>query len=80
MAAPGKEIVSTSFERGGEPAYESFSGTSQATPHVAGARARGQSRIEDKRDMLERAYERGPPGRDDHFGHGAMNLLGAVRG
>ena len=84
IAAPGKEIVSTSFKKGGNPTYESFSGTSQAAPHVVGAlacaRARGKSRIEAERDMFERAYDRGPPGRDEYFGHGVLNMFGAVRG
>ena len=38
VAAPGDAIVSTSF-KGGDPTYDSFSGTSQAAPHVAGALA-----------------------------------------
>lgn len=84
ITAPGKEIVSTSFRKRGKPAYEAFSGTSQAAPHVAGvlacARANGKNRIEAERDLLERAYDRGPRGRDDYFGYGALNMLGAVKG
>ena len=82
VAAPGEEIVSTSFERG-RPTYESISGTSQATPHVAAAlacaRANGKGRFEAQRDLFERAYDWGRPGRDKYFGHGALNMLGAVR-
>jgi thermitase len=82
VAAPGEQIVSTSFERG-HPTYESISGTSQATPHVAAAlacaRANGKGRFEAQRDLFERAYDRGQPGRDRYFGHGALNMLGTVR-
>ena len=82
VAAPGEAIVSTSFERG-HPTYESISGTSQATPHVAAAlacaRANGKGRFEAQRDLFERAYDWGRPGRDKYFGHGSLNMLGTVR-
>ena len=71
-------------QKGGGPAYEFFSGTSQAAPHVVGAlacaRANGKNRIVAERDLLERAYDHGSPGSDVYFGHGALNMLGAVRG
>jgi thermitase len=82
VAAPGERIVSTSFERD-HPTYESISGTSQAAPHVAAAlacaRANGKGRFEAQRDLFERAYDWGRPGRDKYFGHGALNMLGTVR-
>ncbi len=82
IAAPGDAIVSSSFE-GGDATYDSFRGTSQAAPHVAGAlacaRANGKSRVEAQRDLFERAYDWGGPGRDKYFGHGALNMLGTVR-
>jgi thermitase len=82
VAAPGEAIVSTSFKRG-HPTYESISGTSQATAHVAAAlacaRANGKGRFEAQRDLFERAYDWGRPGRDKYFGHGALNMLGTVR-
>ena len=49
VAAPGGAIVSTSFKEG-DPTYDTFSGSSQAAPHVAGAlacaRANGKNRLE----------------------------------
>ena len=82
VAAPGEAIVSTSFEKG-DPTYDTFSGTSQAAPHVAGAlacaRANGKNRIEAQRDLFESAHDRGRPGRDDYFGRGALDMPGTVR-
>jgi thermitase len=82
VAAPGVAIVSTSF-KGGDPAYDTFSGSSQAAPHVAGAlacaRANGKNRAEAQRDLFESAHDWGRAGRDDYFGYGALNMLGTVR-
>ena len=82
VAAPGEAIVSTSYEKG-DFTYDIFSGSSQAAPHVAGAlacaRANGKNRIEAQRDLFERAHDWGRPGRDDYFGHGALNMPATVR-
>jgi subtilisin family serine protease len=82
VAAPGEAIVSTSYEKG-DFTYDTFSGTSQAAPHVAGAlacaRANGKNRIEAQRDLFERAHDWGRSGRDDYFGHGALNMPATVR-
>ncbi len=82
VAAPGEAIVSTSFKEG-DPTYHTFSGSSQAAPHVAGAlacaRANGKNRIEARRDLFEGARDRGRPGRDDYFGRGVLDMPGTVR-
>jgi len=81
-AAPGAAIPSTSFKEG-DPNYSNISGSSQAAPHVAGAlacaRATGKNRIETRRDLFESARDRGPPGRDEYLGRGALDMPGTVR-
>ena len=81
LAAPGAAIPSTSSKEG-DPRY-SISGSSQAAPHVAGAlacaRANGKNRTEARRDLFESARDRGPPGREEYFGPGALDMPGTVR-
>lgn len=82
LAAPGAAVPSTSFKEG-DPNYSNISGSSQAAPHVAGAlacaRANGKNRAEARRDLFESARDRGPPGRDEYFGRGALDMPGTVR-
>ena len=82
VAAPGATILSTSFKEG-DPTYSNISGSSRAAPHVAGAlacaRANGKNRAEARRDLFESARDRGPPGRDEFFGRGALDMAGTVR-
>ena len=80
VSAPGEDILSTT--PGGK--YGSFSGTSMATPHVAGlaglvksrfpelAADKLRARIESKSDDL------GNRGFDIRFGHGRINAIKAV--
>lgn len=81
LSAPGKGILSTA--RGG--GYKRLSGTSMAAPHVAGAAAlvrgvRPGMRASKVRRLLGRtADDLGPSGRDATFGHGRVDLDGAVR-
>jgi thermitase len=82
IAAPGVDVLSTI--RGG--GYDSFSGSSMATPHVAGvagvlrqlfpsdSAAAIRSRLTSTVDDL------GPAGRDSSFGYGRVNLCSAVGG
>ena len=80
VSAAGVNVLST--KRGG--GYVQFSGTSMATPHVAGVAAL----IAFKNPTLNAAGirakldtsvdDKGAPGRDSQFGFGRVNLLKAV--
>lgn len=64
----------------GSHSPDRFSGTSAATPHVAGAAAQVWSahphaQPDDVRDFLQsRAIDQGDPGADARFGHGRLHL------
>jgi thermitase len=81
ISAPGVNVLSTS--PGG---YGRASGTSMATPHVAGAAALIWSRVPGATaaqvvGRLDAATDDlGPPGRDPAFGFGRLNLLKAAGG
>jgi thermitase len=76
MAAPGVDVLST--RRGG--GYVRFSGTSMATPHVAGAvalwwGAHRRSRADAIRTRLDAvADDLGAAGRDAEYGFGLLDL------
>jgi thermitase len=80
IAAPGVNILST--KRGG--GYVSFSGTSMATPHVAGVAALiwgknpGFTAAQVRSKLDTSVDDKGAPGRDSSFGFGRVNLLKAV--
>jgi type VII secretion-associated serine protease mycosin len=80
LAAPGVDITST--DKGG--GYRTGTGTSDATAIVAGAAALVRSRYPDLSadEVIHRltatATDKGPPGRDDQYGYGVLNLVAAL--
>ena len=80
IAAPGVGVKST-YKNG---SYASLSGTSMATPHVAGVAALVWSRDTTKSAkevwsaLTQSAKDKGDPGRDDYFGHGIVQAADAA--
>jgi subtilisin family serine protease len=83
IAAPGESIVSTYPAALGHT-YLQLSGTSMATPHVAGVAAlvesaRGAMTPDELTSVLEgTATDLGPAGRDDAYGYGLVRADAAV--
>ncbi|WP_027882010.1 S8 family serine peptidase [Meiothermus rufus] len=81
---PGGGILSTTWNYiANQPNYTFYTGTSQATPQVAAALAMvlsaGAASDAGQAWNLIRSSvtDLGPPGRDDAYGHGLLNLPGA---
>jgi type VII secretion-associated serine protease mycosin len=80
LAAPAVEVESTT--KGG--GYSRGTGTSDATAIIAGAAALVRARfpslsaVEVVHRLTATAKDAGPPGRDDQYGYGIVNLVGAL--
>ncbi|MFE9688859.1 S8 family serine peptidase [Micromonospora sp. NPDC005806] len=80
VAAPAVDIYSTSY--GGK--YSKGTGTSAATAIVAGAAALIRSKYPDlpaeevAHRLTATAIDKGPPGRDDEYGYGVIDLVAAL--
>jgi type VII secretion-associated serine protease mycosin len=80
LLAPGVDIQSTGL--GGK--YQRSNGTSNAAAIVAGAAALVRSRFPElsAEEVVHRltatAIDKGPPGRDDEYGYGVLNIVGAL--
>ncbi|MDG4767866.1 S8 family serine peptidase [Solwaraspora sp. WMMD406] len=80
VTAPGVQMHSTTPDGG----YLASTGTSTATAVVSGAVALIRSRFPTMtaREVVERltatAADRGPPGHDDRYGHGVVDLVAAL--
>lgn len=80
VVAPAVDIYSTSY--GGN--YSKGTGTSSATAIVAGAAALIRSKYPDlpAQEVAHRltatAIDKGPPGRDDEYGYGVIDLVAAL--
>jgi subtilisin family serine protease len=81
ISAPGVNTISAKPGGG----YQPMSGTSMATPHVAGVvalvkQARPQLTQAELQEVIQRtSVDRGTPGYDQVFGHGRANVLGAIQ-
>ena len=80
ISAPAVDITST----GAFGTYRTATGTSDATAIVAGAAALVRSKYPNLSapEVIHRltatATDKGPPGRDDQYGYGVLNLVEAL--
>lgn len=84
VSAPAVDIASTDRLGGGGTGYSASTGTSEATAIVAGAAALVRSKYPDlpATEVIHRltatADDKGPPGRDNDYGYGIVNLVKAL--
>jgi subtilisin family serine protease len=84
LAAPAVDVGSTDTLHGGGTGYALWSGTSDSTAIIAGAAALVRARfpqlsaVEVIHRLTATADDKGPPGRDDQYGYGEINLVKAL--
>ncbi|MBI3586885.1 MAG: S8 family serine peptidase, partial [Ignavibacteriales bacterium] len=84
LTAPGLLIYSTYFDGVGNSTYEYNSGTSMASPHVAGLAALilsvnpNLTPYQVQSILNQSADDLGAPGRDDLYGYGRINAYKAI--
>ncbi|GAB4194249.1 MAG: S8 family peptidase [Roseiflexaceae bacterium] len=85
IAAPGVGVWSTVWDSQQGDTYSGSNGTSAAAPYVAGAAAlvlslRPElSNAQLAEALMRSADDKGPPGRDNDYGAGRLNVLRAVQ-
>lgn len=85
LVAPGVNIRTTDLSHGGQPSYTTVSGSSLAAPHAAGvlallAGAFPSASVRELEDaLIKGAQDLGEPGKDQLFGYGRVDALGALR-
>jgi subtilisin family serine protease len=82
IVAPGVDMVSTGPAE--NDLYRTAQGTSDATAVVSGAAALVRAKFpnlsaaEVVHRLTATAIDKGPPGRDDQYGYGMLNIVGAL--
>ena len=85
VVAPGVNVKTANLADSASNASATVSGTSFAAPHVAGAMALLLSAFPDaavselETSLMDTAEDLGPPGPDEDYGYGLINVLGAYR-
>ncbi len=84
LSAPAVDIATTDTRLPSNTGYQKGTGTSDATAIIAGAAALVRSKYPDlsATEVIHRltatADDKGPPGRDDQYGFGVVNLVKAL--
>jgi len=83
VVAPGEQVWTTDVSGGGAASITQATGTSFASPHVAGAMAALLSAFPEasvphlRSALIQSARDLGPPGPDNDYGNGLIDLLAA---
>ena len=84
LVAPGNQLLTADLSDGGLPTtYFPAAGTSFSAPHVSGAMALLLSAFPEtsvpylESALINTAHDLGPPGRDDEYGYGLVDVVAA---